>query len=187
MQKEFDRFKEWLRANYKEGLDDLNPPASNEEIKELSDTLGLVLPNDLICLLKIHNGQKGEAAWLFDSQEFLSTHGIIDAWNNWNRFSQTNTFPQKPAISDEGIKDVLWNKKWIPFSSNGSGDHYCIDLDPTSSGISAQIITLWHDYEERELVSLSLKDWFNDYLEQLFSGDFFYSKEYNSIVNKNEI
>lgn len=187
MQKEFDRFKEWLSANYKEGLEDLNPPASNEEIQELSDTLALVLPNDLIEILKIHNGQKGEAAWLFDSQEFLSTHGIINAWNNWNNFSQEATFSAKPAISDSGIKNVLWNKKWIPFSSNGSGDHYCIDLNSTSFGRSAQIITLWHDYPERELVALSLKDWFSDYIEQLYSGDFFYSQEYNSIVNKNEI
>ncbi len=187
MKKEFDRFKIWLNDNYKEGIDDLNPPASDEEIKELKDTLGLTLPSDLICLLKIHNGQKGNSAWLFDSQEFLSTHGIINAWNNWNTFFQTDTFPKNKANSDLGIKDDWWNKKWIPFCSPGSGDHYCIDLDPTKMGKSAQIITLWHDYDERELVSLSLKDWFNDYIEQLFSGDFFYSKEYNSIVNKNEI
>ena len=187
MKKEFDRFKLWLSDNYKDGLDDLNPPANDKEIKELGDTLGLSLPSELIELLKIHNGQKGNAAWLFDSQEFLSTHRIIDEWNNWNSFSHGATFPQKPASSELGIKDDWWNNKWIPFCSNGSGDHYCIDLDPTNFGTRGQIITLWHDYPQRELSALSLKDWFNDYIEQLFSGDLFYSEEYNSLVNKNEI
>lgn len=187
MKKEFDRFKIWLSDNYKEGLVDLNPPASDEEIKELADTLSLTLPSDLIALLKIHNGQKGETAWLFDSQEFLSTHAIIDAWNNWNNFSKSDEFPQTTIQADIGVKEDCWNIKWIPFSSNGSGDHYCIDMDPSNDGKSAQVITLWHDYTERDLVAISFKEWFVGYVDQLYTGDFFYSDEYNSIVNKNEI
>ena len=187
MKKEFERFKDWLKANYNDGLEDLNPPASDKEIKELTDTLGIELPIDFITVLKMHNGQKGDSAWLFDSQEFLSTYRIIEEWNNWKKFSQSKEFPKVAAIADEGIKSNLWNSKWLTFSSNGAGDNYCIDLDPTSSGTKGQIITLWHDFAERELVSLTFKEWFKDYVDQLFSGDLFYSKEYNSIVIKDEI
>ena len=187
MKKEFDRFKEWLKANYNDGIADLNPGASDEEIKELENTIGLALPKDYIEVLKMHNGQKGESAWLFDSQEFLSTTRIIDEWNNWNKFSSSDEFPKTSINADLGVKAQWWNKKWIPFSSNGSGDHYCMDLDPTPAGNNGQVITLWHDYEERELVSTNFKEWFVSYVDQLFTGDFFYSKEYNSIVNKNEI
>lgn len=60
MNKEFDKFKQWLTHNYSDGLLDLNPPASDDEIKELTSTLGVELPEDFISVLKVHNGQKGE-------------------------------------------------------------------------------------------------------------------------------
>ena len=34
MKKEFDKFKQWLSLNYSDGLLDLNPPATNDEINE---------------------------------------------------------------------------------------------------------------------------------------------------------
>ena len=83
MNKKFDRFKQWLSLNYSDGLLDLNPPATDNEIKELINTIGVDLPDDFISVLKIHNGQKGKSAWLFDSQEFLSTHRIIEEYNTW--------------------------------------------------------------------------------------------------------
>ena len=89
MNKEFDKFKQWLTHNYSDGLLDLNPPASDDEIKELTSTLGVELPEDFISVLKVHNGQKGEKAWLFDSQEFLSTHRIIEEYNTWKNLLET--------------------------------------------------------------------------------------------------
>ena len=65
MKKEFDKFKQWLVQNYSDGLLDLNPPATDDEINELITALGVDLPDDFISVLKIHNGQKGESAWLF--------------------------------------------------------------------------------------------------------------------------
>ena len=89
MNKQFDKFKQWLSINYSDGLLDLNPPASDDEIKELTKTIGVELPKDFLSVLKIHNGQKGEAAWLFDSQEFLSTQRIIEEFNTWKNLLNT--------------------------------------------------------------------------------------------------
>ncbi len=60
MKKEFDKFKQWLSLNYSDGLLDLNPPATDDEIEELITTLGVDLPDDFISVLNIHNGHKGE-------------------------------------------------------------------------------------------------------------------------------
>ena len=186
MNKEFERFKQWLSLNYSDGLIDLNPPATDYEIEELTKILGVELPNDFLDVLKIHNGQKGESAWLFDSQEFLSTHRIIEEFNTWKNLLNTQ-LQGKSSTPDEGVKNDWWNTNWIPFTSDGCGDHYCLDLSPTASGIKGQIITLWYELDEREIVSQSFSLWFKEYVELLNSGELIYSKEYNSIVYKDEL
>lgn len=186
MQKEFDEFKQWLSSNYTDGLKDLNPPASDAEIEELATVIGVDLPEDFIDVLKIHNGQKGEAAWLFDSQEFLSTHRIIEEYNKWKDLLE-NELQGKISVPDDGVKNDWWNKQWIPFTSDGCGDHYCFDLSPSATGTSGQVITLWHELSPREIVAKSFAQWFNEYIGELNSGELFYSKEYNSIVYNDEL
>ena len=51
MKKEFDKFKQWLSLNYSDGLLDLNPPATDDEINELTNTLGVKLSDDFIIIL----------------------------------------------------------------------------------------------------------------------------------------
>lgn len=186
MNKEFERFKQWLSLNYSDGLIDLNPPATDYEIEELTKILGVELPNDFLDVLRIHNGQKGESAWLFDSQEFLSTHRIIEKFNTWKNLLNTQ-FQGKSSTPDEGVKNDWWNTNWIPFTSDGCGDHYCLDLSPTNTGTKGQIITLWYESSEREIVAPSFSLWFEEYVEQLYSGELIYSEEYNSIVYKDEL
>ena len=186
MNKEFERFKQWLSLNYSDGLIDLNPPATDYEIEELTKILGVELPNDFLNVLRTHNGQKGESDWLFDSQEFLSTHRIIEEFNTWKNLLNTQ-FQGKSSTPDEGVKNDWWNTNWIPFTSDGCGDHYCLDLSPTNTGTKGQIITLWYESSEREIVAPSFSLWFEEYVEQLYSGELIYSEEYNSIVYKDEL
>ena len=186
MNKEFERFKQWLSLNYSDGLIDLNPPATDYEIEELTKILGVELPNDFLNVLRTHNGQKGESAWLFDSQEFLSTHRIIEEFNTWKNLLNTQ-LQGKSSTPDEGVKNDWWNTNWIPFTSDGCGDHYCLDLSPTNTGTKGQIITLWYESSEREIVAPNFSLWFEEYVEQLYSGELIYSEEYNSIVYKDEL
>ena len=186
MNKEFERFKQWLSLNYSDGLIDLNPPATDYEIEELTKILGVELPNDFLNVLRTHNGQKGESAWLFDSQEFLSTHRIIEEFNTWKNLLNTQ-LQGKSSTPDEGVKNDWWNTNWIPFTSDGCGDHYCLGLRSTNTGTKGQIITLWYESSEREIVAPSFSLWFEEYVEQLYSGELIYSEEYNSIVYKDEL
>ncbi|MGB5792501.1 SMI1/KNR4 family protein [Poseidonibacter sp.] len=186
MNKKFDKFKQWLSLNYSDGLLDLNPPASDDEIEELTRTIGVDLPEDFISVLKIHNGQKGESAWLFDSQEFLSTKRIIEEFNIWKNLLDKE-LQGKVSNPDDGVKNDWWNKKWIPITSDGCGDHYCLDLSPSPTGTKGQVITLWYESSEREIVSQSFSQWFEEYLSELNTGNLVYSKEYNSIVHKDEL
>ena len=69
-----------LKTHCKEGFVALNPPATNQEIDELKNSLGFDVPDNLVELLKIHNGQDREGILLFDAQEFLSAERIIEEW-----------------------------------------------------------------------------------------------------------
>jgi cell wall assembly regulator SMI1 len=186
MNKEFDKFKQWLSLNYSDGLLDLNPPATDSEIAELTTALGVDLPDEFLSVLKIHNGQKGEAAWLFDSQEFLSTHRIIEEFNIWKNLLNTELQGKKSA-ADDGVKSDWYNLNWIPITSDGCGDHYCLDLSPSRTGTKGQVITLWYELDEREIVASSFIEWFEEYVQQLYTGEIVYSKEYNSLVYKDEL
>lgn len=186
MKEEFDKFEQWLSTNYSDGLLDLNPAATDSEIEELTSVIGIELPEDFVNILKIHNGQKGDAAWLFDSQEFLSTHRIIEEFNKWKELWEKE-LKEKVSKPDIGVKNDWWNKAWIPFTSDGAGNSYCLDLNPNETGTKGQVITLWHEFSEREIVAKNFTLWFKEYVKELESGELFYSKEYNSIVYNDEI
>lgn len=187
MKELLEQFSAWLQENYPAGHQDLNPPATEEELKQLEETPGFALPQDLIDLLKVHNGQGGNAGWLLEGQEFLSSERIADEWMIWKGLHDSGEFSGDSSEPQPGIKNDWWNPRWLPFTYNGCGDHYCVDTDPDNGGVSGQVITMWHDAGERELLSVSLKDWFTNYVAALKNGDFVYSDDYGSIVSKDDV
>lgn len=178
----FGKFEGWLKENYEDGFSDLNPPATDDEISILESSIGFTLPKDFIDCLKIHNGQKSMAGGLFNGSEFLSTSRILDEWKIWKNLLDSGNFDGCKSDPDKGVKDHWWNCKWVPFTYNGSGDHYCIDADPGSFGVVGQIITMWHDSAERELLANSFSSWFGSYIAAILEGKFAYSDDYGCIV-----
>lgn len=141
-------------------FEDLAPPATSSEINDLEKKLGVTLPKDFVECLKIHNGQYGHAEGLFSGLEFLSTKRILEEWTIWKGLFDYGDFNDLKSDSDKGINSKWWDMKWIPFTYNGSGDHLCLDLNPTEEGEIGQIITLWHDNGERKKKASSFSEWF---------------------------
>ncbi|MEO0414502.1 MAG: SMI1/KNR4 family protein, partial [Verrucomicrobiota bacterium] len=84
------------------------------------------------------------------------------------------------------VRNDWWNKKWIPFTYNGCGDHHCLDLDPSDEGARGQVIRMWHDMAERPVEGGSLGEWFADYTSRVVSGDYCYCEAYEGILPKSE-
>lgn len=191
MKEEWERFKGWLGKNFQEGLDDLNEPVSDEKISDLESKLSISLPEDFKEFLKIHNGQAGDAGWLIDGQELLSTERILDEWKVWKGLLDGGGFDDFEESEEEdrgnGVKSDWWNAKWIPFTYDGAGNHLCIDLDPASGGKIGQIITMWHDDDEREVKGSSFNEWFSKYIQDLENKKYVYSDEYEAIVSVDDI
>ncbi len=87
------------------------------------------------------------------------------------------------SAPDDGIKSNWWNPKWITFTHNGGGDHLCIDLDPSPNGVRGQVISMWHDMEERELKAPNFGAWFEDYVAGVLAGKYVYSEEYGGLID----
>lgn len=170
MRREWERLEHWLSANWPDGLADLNPPATDEEIADLQTQLGVTLPPDVIEFLKVHNGQGNRAGGLLDNSEFLSTHAIVDQWKVWKGLLDSGDFNGITSNPEKGIRSDWWNPKWIPITHNGGGDHYCIDLAPADGGVVGQVITMWHDMPEREIQARSMSVWFEKYVSAVLDG-----------------
>jgi cell wall assembly regulator SMI1 len=92
------------------------------------------------------------------------------------------TFEGVQSVRALGIQPQWWDAKWIPITYDGAGNHHCLDLNPTAHGASGQIITMWHDMPERELVASSFHSWLAVYIDGLEAGQYVYSAEYAGIV-----
>lgn len=176
-------FESWLSQHWPDGLKDLGPPATDEEIRILETTLGVSLPRDFVEFLRIHNGQKGSAGGLFDNSEFLSTTAIIEQWKVWKDLLDSGDFDGYKSEPEAGVRDDWWNSKWIPFTHNGSGDHYCLDLAPSTGGQEGQVITMWHDMGTRALEARSFKHWFAKYVDAVKAGKYVYSEDFGGLVD----
>ena len=182
----WSQFENWLSANWPEGFAALNPPATDHEIASLESALGVKLPQDFIDCLKIHDGQSDTVGGVLDGQEFLSSKAILDQWSVWKDLLDSGDFSGIESEPQDGIRSDWWNASWIPFTHNGGGDHYCIDLAPGEGGQVGQVITMWHDMGERSLEAKSFRAWFTEYVAAVMAGDYLYSDDYGGLIHKDD-
>jgi cell wall assembly regulator SMI1 len=188
MEEIWTQIESWMGANVPKGLEILQSGASDAEISELEDFLSIQFPDDIKSSYRLHNGQSISDFGLVDGREFLSLERVKEEWQVWKGLLESGTFQTEdgrdqgcqPAL---GICNVWWSPKWIPLTYDGSGNHDCLDLNPTSEGTVGQIIAMWRDDPERKIVAPSFRAWLKGYAEALESGHFIFSEDYNGIVN----
>lgn len=180
-------FESWLAIHWPEGLASLNPPATDDEIAALEQALGVRLPQDYVDCLRVHNGQSDGAGGLFDNSEFLSTTAVLDQWAVWKDLLASGEFEGITSEPQAGIRDDWWNARWIPFTHNGGGDHYCLDLAPAEGGQLGQVITMWHDAGDREIEAASFGAWLARYVAVVLAGEYVYSEDFGGLMHKDYV
>lgn len=143
-------------------------------LEELEALIGAKLPQDFYDIYSIHNGtDTADGSYnglvLFD-EEWLSIPQIIGEVKIW--LDLLDDFVDESADPSPGVKQRWWNPKWVPITASGSGDSYCIDLDPDldNNGTYGQIIRMWHDDSPRNIVATSLLSFIERYLQRLDNG-----------------
>ncbi|WP_460148637.1 SMI1/KNR4 family protein [Priestia megaterium] len=179
----WNRYEKWLKINCPEVLNTLKSGADKKAISELEEELSVKLPKGLKDLLSIHDGQVDEGIGVIGNYYLLSLEEILYTQSTMKELLDNGDFEDFEPVEAIGPvkRDFWWNPKWISIATNGFGDDICIDLDPDSGGNVGQIITFWHDWEERRVISRSLEEWFEDALVKLENGT------YKLIVSQGEL
>jgi cell wall assembly regulator SMI1 len=182
------RIEAWLAAKAPAVLAALNDEATDAQIAEAERTLGVTFPDDLLASYRRHNGQGREIGFLA-GVALVDLETIISDWTMWKNLLDKGVFdgslstPTGPIRPETGpIRPDWWNPRWIPLTRNQSGDHYCLDLDPAPGGTVGQIITMWHDDPEREVVAPSYGAWFVAFADELDAGKWTTHRSYDDLI-----
>lgn len=173
MKQYWDRIKAWLEKEKLVNEIVLNKGVSTKEIHELEALIEAKLPKDFTAFYKIYNGQlweDGVTELIQDEDELpeilLSFEEIIREWKIWVDLFNNNVFEYPSNPSSPNIKSDWYNRYWIPFTSDGCGNHLCLDLDPAKGGVKGQVIRLIHDDEERTLIAHSFTEWIDAFISE---------------------
>jgi cell wall assembly regulator SMI1 len=177
-------FERWLSTNCPELDGILNAGATPEQLQAVESQLGIILPDDFKDFYRIHDGQVEGSPGLFDGMEFLSLSGILLEHKRLCKFVANEGMEQIDVdiTADRGISPVYWKKSWVPYIRHDCGNYYCVDLAPTSEGVSGQIVGMWLMPPERSLLGRSIGDWFQRYVLRVLAGDYEYSEDEDGLV-----
>lgn len=127
----------------------LNPAATPQELAAFEADFGWPLPPELRTWFSWRNGQ---AAQVFDSLVGSYTFPSLDEIAETVRIN-------RELLADGDFAPDWWSEHWLPWLTNGSGDHLCLDLDGTFTQQPGQVLEHWHDGPERTVLFPDFKHW----------------------------
>lgn len=161
------RYEDFFKEKLPEQFETLNPGASEEELARL-DTIKVELPDYVLEFFRIHNGHSFVVE---DFGEINDIDLVLSNYKVWNELLDDGTFEDSETEPDPGVKPGWYNSAWVPITDSGAGDNLVLDFDPAEGGTKGQVVTMWHDWEKREIVAPSLMAWFEAYLDKLERGE----------------
>jgi cell wall assembly regulator SMI1 len=156
------RLEAFLAAHLPRLRDDLAPGADEAALDALAHRTGLALPDDFRALYRGHDGQRGVAPGLFFGLRFLPTDEAGEEWHRWGSLLQgdpslveTITVTAQP---EGAVQAVYATPEWLPFASDGAGNHLAVDLAPGPDGTPGQVIAFGADEPVRRVLAPSARD-----------------------------
>ncbi len=187
MKETWTKIENWLKQNANHIYNSLNDGANEEDFENLEELINKTFPDDFKMFYTVHNGQESASEGLIDTEELLSIERIMDEWQAWKNLYDEGVFYESAVEVDNGIKEKWWHPAWIPLTYDGSGNHYCLDLSPDEGGQKGQVIRIWHDSPERELIANSFTEWVEKFAKDIGNEEYIYSEEWGGVVNKAEL
>jgi cell wall assembly regulator SMI1 len=150
----------WLRRNRAEYYARLRPGATVESLAAFEERFALELPPEFRALYMWRDGQDSdELASLQDNRMLSSLRDIADTKEMLDGM-----------IGFDFDDPRWWRRGWIPFLSNGGGDHLCLDLAAEDGGEPGQVVAFWHDWEDRSVEYPSFSEWLKGLVESMENG-----------------
>jgi cell wall assembly regulator SMI1 len=163
-----ERLDQWLQAHRPIYYQELLPGLTDSEYEKFEERLGLRAPAAFRALYQWRNGQSAKCYKGFqDNRQFASAECILGSKQILDEMNEGN----EEGGFDSGFAMAnWWSPSWIPFLDNGGGDHLCLDLGGAFTGRPGQLITFWHDWENRSIEYPSLELWLEIFVGSLEAG-----------------
>ncbi|WP_195576730.1 SMI1/KNR4 family protein [Paenibacillus sp. 1001270B_150601_E10] len=144
--------------------------ADEEEFKLIERLTGYTMPDRFKELYRCHNGEDhDDEPMLMLGYTWLSLQDIVVEIER--QLDLTAEYASdKISYEKEKIQEVTWNRGWIPFAADGSGNYIAMDLAPGGQGVVGQIITCGCDIHEMLVLSSSLEDFYLYVLDAFHQG-----------------
>jgi cell wall assembly regulator SMI1 len=154
------RMDRWLAAKRPDYYNCLQPGVSDAVLDEFEARFSLRLPEAFRLFYKWRNGQDPRCnASLQDNRMFSPLEEIAETKNLLDGM-----------VGHDFDDPRWWRRGWVPFLSNGGGDHLCLDLTAEDGGRAGQIIAYWHDWEDRSVEHFSFEQWLGELVDSMEQG-----------------
>lgn len=173
-----EMLENWMSLHLPELLEDLNSGATNEEILELEELIGVTMPDSFKSLYGKFNGQKGDIfTGFFYGMTFLPINNICTQWKSWDGYYQDEKLLDKDSlhcksVPENRIKRKIANSKWIPIAYDHGGNYFGLDLDPDENGCFGQVINFGKDETTKYVLGGDLNEFLSWYASQLENDNF---------------
>lgn len=152
--------------------------ASTEDLDRVIRVSGIALPDDMLALYRLSNGQ--HASWprrqidsgfttdLFPMYTFLSTEQAAREWQSWKAISDQEgpsgmadhaefvIVPEPDQVAKE-----YWHPGWWPLARDGGGNLLAVDTAPLTAGRVGQIIVMGSDEDVRRVFAPGIVAYFD--------------------------
>lgn len=178
----FESIVNFCQFNYPKIAYSLRPPASDAELDELEELVGVELPGQFRQLYKLANGQTEDCALFPDGYELMPISTIQSTWKMLKNMYDSHYEMSLERDEDGPVRSIWWHPRWIPFAFQVSGDHYCLDMYPSSEGHVGQVIEFIHDDEPRPILGRSVGDFLRQFEQGIRSGEYLMHPEWGTFV-----
>lgn len=153
-----------------------NPPATDAELDALEKLVGLELPQSYRQLYRWHDGENDDRWGHIYGMPLLPLKEVASQWKGWVdvlAYFEGDRYKVAGGAWPPGAVDPAYiNKRWIPLTHDGSGNHIGLDFDPWSNGRVGQVILFGRDEDVKAVIAESLGKFLNWLAELLEGGNF---------------
>lgn len=192
MQDIWKRIEAWLAVHASELLDTLKPGATEVEIQDTENYLGVSLPQDIKAFYQIHDGQwsweekqlQPKDYSLYDMHQFLPLARLREEWQIWVDVHENTPLEEKWVTLESGETVPAWSKQWIPLTADGCGSAYFLDLSAVLMGGNVGQILEYRNCDGFYLTSPSFRAWVETFVADLEAGFYWYDSEMARLLDE---
>lgn len=173
------RLAKWSVAHLPQSGRPGNPPATDKQIEDFEAAVGVKLPADVRQSYRLYNGQCPGPGIIYG----LAVEPLRDCLNHWRQWvkgweqvekdgSDRSTNESCQSFPDGFVRPVYFDRKWIPLTYDGSGNHIAVDLIPGPKGVRGQVIKFGPDDHDHTVLALSWGQLLTDIAVELEAGNF---------------